>query len=92
MSIPKQWLNELDDWSALITDPDCRAAVLAEMAYAARRRRDISDADLADMLELAEAGRAWALEEHDNAWACGLFGDYEADHPSGNQLLQARTR
>lgn len=75
--IPEAWTRELDDWSALITDPDGRAAVLCEMAYAARRRRDINDAELTEMLELAEAGRAWALEEHDNAWACGLFRVYQ---------------
>ena len=71
--IPETWTRELDDWSELITDPDGRAAVLAEMAYAARRRRDINDAELTDMLELAEAGRVWALSEHEEAWVLGII-------------------
>jgi len=29
------------------------------MAYAARRRRDVDDDSLVDMLELAEAARLW---------------------------------
>lgn len=60
--LPKWWLVELGDQTALITDPDGRAAVLSEMAYAAHRRRDVDDNDLVDMLELAEAGRMWALQ------------------------------
>ncbi|MNP63956.1 hypothetical protein D3C76_1594110 [compost metagenome] len=60
--IPQAWVAELDDQTALITDPDGRAAVLTEMAYAARRRRDVDDDALVDMLELAEAARLWALD------------------------------
>ncbi len=37
--IPRAWLDELNDQFSLITDPDGRAAVLDEMAYAAHRRR-----------------------------------------------------
>jgi hypothetical protein len=33
--LPNGWLVELGDQTALITDPDGRAAVLSEMAYAA---------------------------------------------------------
>jgi len=51
------------------------------MAYAARRRRDIDDDALVDMLELAEAARMWALIEHEEAWALGLFSDYPPEHP-----------
>jgi len=74
--VPKAWLDELNDRFALVTDPDGRAAVLGEMAYAAHRRREVGDDNLADMLELAEAARAWALLEHEEAWHLGLF-EYE---------------
>lgn len=85
--IPQAWALELDDRAALVTDPDARAAVLSEMAYAARRRRDIDDDTLVDMLELAEAARMWALMEHEEAWALGLFGEYPQDHPRGAQVI-----
>ena len=65
MGIPQPWLDELSDQSALVTDPDGRAAVLEEMAYAARRRHEIDPGILSDMLELAEAARVWALVERD---------------------------
>jgi hypothetical protein len=60
--LPQAWLAELNDQVALAEDPDGRAAVLSEMAYAAHRRQDIDEGDLMDMLELAEAARMWALE------------------------------
>lgn len=85
---PQAWAAELDDQTALVTDPDGRAAVLSEMAYAARRRRDIDDDALVDMLELAEAARMWALMEHEEAWALGLFGNYPQDHSGGAQVIQ----
>lgn len=71
--IPKPWLDELNDQFALVTDPDGRAAVLDEMAYAAHRRREVSADDLVDMLELSEAARAWGLTEHEEAYHIGLF-------------------
>ena len=74
--IPQAWMDELNDRFALVTDPDGRAAVLDEMAYAAHRRREVGDDDLVDMLELAESARAWALLEHEEAWHLGLF-EYE---------------
>jgi hypothetical protein len=61
--LPQAWVAELDDQVALLEDPDGRAAVLSEMAYAARRRREVDDGDLVDMLELAEAARLWAVDE-----------------------------
>lgn len=61
--IPRPWLDELYDGPALVADPDGRAAVLAEMAYAASRRYEIDSGVLSDMLELAEAARVWALLE-----------------------------
>lgn len=60
-SIPPAWLAELNDQSALVTDPDGRAAVLCEMAFAAHRRQEVGDDELSDMLEFAEAARLWAL-------------------------------
>ena len=63
--LPQAWVAELDDQVALVEDPDGRAAVLSEMAYAAHRRHEIDEGDLVDMLELAEAARLWALESAD---------------------------
>lgn len=63
--LPLAWLAELNDQVALVADPDGRAAVLDEMAYAARRRREVDDGDLVDMLEIVESARLWALEGAD---------------------------
>ncbi|AHZ77269.1 MULTISPECIES: hypothetical protein [Pseudomonas] len=63
--LPQAWLSELNDQVALVADPDGRAAVLDEMAYAARRRREVDDGDLVDMLEIVESARLWALEGAD---------------------------
>ncbi|MDD2114964.1 hypothetical protein NP554_24560 [Pseudomonas asiatica] len=60
--LPQAWLAELNDQVALVADPDGRAAVLDEMAYAARRRREVNDGDLVDMLEIVESARLWALQ------------------------------
>ncbi|MCX5511092.1 hypothetical protein, partial [Pseudomonas sp. BJa3] len=87
--IPRPWLDELYDGPALVTDPDGRAAVLNEMAYAASRRKEVDASVLSDMLELAEAARTWALLEHEEAWAMGIFAEYEPDHPSGCRVLRA---
>ena len=84
--IPRPWLDELYDGPALVTDPDGRAAVLNEMAYAARRRQEVDGGTQSDMLELAEAARTWALLEHEEAWAIGLLRfesgeEWERDEP-----------
>ncbi len=63
--LPQAWLAELNDQVALVADPDGRAAVLDEMAYAARRRREVNDGDLVDMLEIVESARLWALDGAD---------------------------
>lgn len=63
--LPQAWLAELNDQVALVADPDGRAAVLDEMAYAARRRQEVDDSDLVDMLEIVESARLWALEGAD---------------------------
>ena len=62
VGIPQAWVAELDDQVALIADPDGRAAVLSEMAYAAHRRQEVDDGDLVDMLEIVESARPWALD------------------------------
>lgn len=84
--IPQAWLDELNDQFALVTDPEGRAAVLDEMAYAAHRRREVSAESLVDMLELSEAARAWGLMEIDEAYHIGLFSyefsnSWEGDEP-----------
>ena len=66
--LPPAWLAELNDQVALVADPDGRAAVLDEMAYAAHRRREVDDGDLVDMLEIVEAARLWALDESERDW------------------------
>ncbi|HDS0937035.1 TPA: hypothetical protein QDZ12_000230 [Pseudomonas putida] len=63
--LPQAWVSELDDQVALLEDPDGRAAVLSEMAYAARRRLEVDDGDLVDMLEIVESARLWALDGAD---------------------------
>lgn len=90
--IPRPWLDELADMAALVTDPDGRAAALCEMAYGAQRRREVDSSALSEMLELAEAARTWALLEHEEAWAIGLFAEFEADHPTGGQVLHELRR
>ncbi|MEW9876521.1 hypothetical protein [Pseudomonas putida] len=60
--LPQAWVAELDDQVALIADPDGRATVLSEMAYAAHRRQEVDDGDLVDMLEIVESARLWALD------------------------------
>ena len=92
--IPRPWLDELYDSSALVTDPDWRAAALNEMAYAASRRREVDAGVLSDMLELAEAARTWALLEHEEARAIGLLRyesaeEWERDEPG--RIVVGRT-
>ncbi|WP_430310008.1 hypothetical protein [Pseudomonas sp. PONIH3] len=56
------------DSAALSSDPDGRATVLEEMAYAVNRRRGLDAGVLSDMLELTEAARIWALLVHEEAF------------------------
>ncbi|MCE1058686.1 hypothetical protein LU646_12445 [Pseudomonas alloputida] len=60
--LPQAWVAELDDQTSLVEDPDGRAAVLSEMAYAAHRRQEVDGGDLVDMLEIVESARLWALD------------------------------
>lgn len=65
--IPQAWVAELDDQTALVEDPDGRATVLSEMAYAAHRRQEVDDGDLVDMLEIVESARLWALDRYETS-------------------------
>lgn len=85
---PPAWVTALDDREPLITDTEARVAVLRQMAYDCYQRAEVSIEDMGDMLELVEAARLWALIEHEEAWALGLFGDYPQDHPGGAQVIQ----
>ena len=92
--IPHAWLDELNDHTALVNDPDGRALVLSEMAFAAYRRREVDSDQLSEMLEFAEAARYWALNEHEEAWHLGLFhfrsaDEWERDEPG--RIVVGRT-
>jgi len=86
--LPRAWLAELDDQFALITDPDGRAAVLGEMAYAAHRRRDVNSDDLTEMLELAEAARYWALEVEAECPSCFKSGLEKTQSKSRSEKIE----
>ncbi|MEE1922700.1 hypothetical protein V0R50_10635 [Pseudomonas sp. 148P] len=73
--LPGAWVAELQDQVELLADPDGRAAVLAAMAMSACRRGDIKDGQLVEMLELAEAGRLWALTENEETEWLGNDAD-----------------
>lgn len=66
--LPQPRVSELDDQAALREDPDGRPAVLSEMVYAARRRREVDDEDVVDMLEIVETAGLWALAESWRVW------------------------
>lgn len=89
--LPPAWVAELDDRFALVTDPDGRSAVLAEMAKAAHRRREIDAGELCEMLELAEAARLWALLEHEEAWDLELFRFEKFSDQDHGRILVGRT-
>jgi len=84
LSLPAAWLAELNDQSALVADPEGRAAVLAELAMAAHRRKEIDEEQLADMLDFTETARAWGLFEHDSIATRGAKGsEHSANGCSG---------
>lgn len=85
VGVPQPWLDELSDSPALVTDSDGRAAVLNDMASAARRRWDVDDSVLSDMLELVEAARTWAFLEREEAFHIGLLAYESADEWEGNE-------
>ena len=49
--LPAVWAAELQDQVELLADPDGRAAMLAEMAMAARCWGEVMNGQLAEMLE-----------------------------------------
>ncbi len=73
---PQAWIAELGDRVGLISDPDARAAVLRDLAYACYRDHQVSYDQMADMLELVDAARWWAFNEQEEAWALGMFDYY----------------
>lgn len=63
---PEEWMRELNDQQAFITDPAGRCAELSAMANDLHRRGEIDADQLGDMLEFTDAGREWGLQEqHD---------------------------
>lgn len=86
--LPRAWLDELNDQFALATDPDGRAAVLCAMALAAHRRREVDADQLSEMLEFAEAARLYGLNEHEDAYAMGLFGYHDPLPDWGIQVIR----
>ncbi|KPM64093.1 hypothetical protein HB4184_10810 [Pseudomonas putida] len=88
--IPRAWLDELNDQCALATDPDGRAAVLAEMAMAAHRRGEVDADHLCEMLEFAEAARLYGLNEHEDMYACGLFGYHDPLPEWGIEVIKGK--
>ncbi|MFV3379597.1 hypothetical protein [Pseudomonas sp. NY15354] len=88
VGIPQAWLDELNDQAELINDPDGRAIVLAEMAFAAHRRREVDSDQLSDMLEFVEAARYFGLNEVDEWYELGIFGHHEPLPEWGNQFFK----
>ncbi|WP_313395654.1 hypothetical protein [Pseudomonas sp.] len=81
-SLPCEWVAALDNICDLATDPEKHAAKLVQMAFDCRRRGQVDDLQLSDMLEMAEAARWFGLSEHEEMYACGLFKftEPEPDH------------
>lgn len=71
--LPEAWLADLKDRGSWITDPDGWASALSARAMEMHGRCEIASANLADMLEMVEAGRWWALSEIEEAFDLGIF-------------------
>lgn len=74
--LPQGWLAELNDEGALFDDPDGRADVLSEMAFAAHRRGEVDADQLSDMLEFVESARYHGLNEVEECYAISLFDNH----------------
>lgn len=74
LSVPAAWLAELNDQSALVADPNGRAEVLAGLAMAAHRRKEVDEDQLAAMLDFTETARMRGLFEHDGIATRGAKG------------------
>lgn len=57
------WQELADDKNALVLEPDDYHRRLIDLAHNARRLEVISAEDLRELLELADAAYAWAVEE-----------------------------
>jgi poly(3-hydroxybutyrate) depolymerase len=57
------WQKLADDESALVLEPDAYHRRLIDLAHEARRLEVIDAEDLRELLELADAAYAWAVEE-----------------------------
>ncbi|MBH3412518.1 hypothetical protein [Pseudomonas putida] len=86
-TLPREWVAALDNVCDLITDPEAHAAKLAKMAFEYRRRGLVCDFQLSEMLEFADAAKLFGLSEHEEMYACGLFGNhYVPDYQWGYGL------
>ncbi|MFJ4454365.1 hypothetical protein ACIP1G_10800 [Pseudomonas sp. NPDC089392] len=77
--LPREWVAALDNQFDLAIDPEVHAAKLVSMAFECRRRREVDDLQLSDMLEMADAARWFGLSEHEEMYACGLFKYHEPE-------------
>ena len=86
-TLPREWVTALANQCDLATDPEAHAAKLVQMAFEYRRRGQVCDLQLSDMLEFADAARLFGLSEHEEMYACGLFGNhYVPDYQWGYGL------
>ncbi|MFJ3685506.1 hypothetical protein [Pseudomonas sp. NPDC090208] len=58
-----EWQTAMDDKEALLASPEDRSGNMAAKAKEAFEQGDITDDDLREMLEQADAAYGWALEE-----------------------------
>ncbi|ASN67961.1 hypothetical protein 3S4_38 [uncultured Caudovirales phage] len=72
-SLPREWVAALDNIFDLATDPEKHAAKLVSMALECRRRRQVGEMQLSEMLEMADAARLFGLNDHEEMYEMGLF-------------------
>ena len=72
--------DPLAEWQAaskqqfdLVTDPEGHWRKLVDLAMLAYERHQVCNAELSEMLELADAARLWGLVEWEEADRAGLF-------------------
>lgn len=70
--LPYEWVAALDNQFDLATDPEAHSAKLVRMAFECRRRREVDDLQLSEMLEMADAAgsSAWASTRRCTRAAC----------------------
>ena len=94
-----RYVNDpLADWQAaskqqfdLVTDPEGHWRKLVGLAMLAYERHQVCNAELSEMLELADAARLWGLVEWEDADAVGLFLDHYVD-PDDVSFIAKRGR